>query len=61
MGEVIQFRRPSRTERAKGKTLCSSGFHKWEIWKAKQFDVRQGRLVTVYRCGRCGELKTRAL
>jgi hypothetical protein len=27
----------------------------------KQFDVKQGKLVTLYRCTRCGAQKTRAL
>lgn len=61
MGKLIHFRKPTASEKAKGKTLCRSGFHKWVLWKEKQFDVRQGRLVTVYRCSRCGEMKNRAL
>jgi hypothetical protein len=31
------------------------------VFNDKQFDVRQGRLVTVYRCSRCGATKTKAL
>lgn len=60
MGEVIQFKRPSAAEKHKGKTLCRSGFHKWVVVKEKQFDVKQGKLVTVYRCQRCGEQKVEA-
>lgn len=47
-------------EKHKGKTLCRSGFHKWDVVKEKQFDVKQGKLVTVYRCSRCGEQKVEA-
>ena len=41
----------------KGKTLCRSGFHKWKLDKAKVFDVKLGKLVTSYRCERCGAVK----
>lgn len=61
MGDVIKFRKPTAAEKHKGNTLCRNGFHKWEIVTAKQFDVKQGKLVTVYRCCRCGEQKVRAL
>jgi len=29
--------------------------------KARQFDVKQGKLVTVYRCTRCGKEKRQLL
>jgi hypothetical protein len=45
--------------RARGRTLCGRGFHKWTIDQKKQFDVRSGKLVTVLRCARCGTTKTR--
>ena len=54
MGEVVKFKRPSLKERHKGKTLCKSGFHKWEAVNETPFDVKQGKLVTRYRCHRCG-------
>jgi hypothetical protein len=60
MGEVVGFKRPLAADRARGKTLCRRGFHKWLVDKTRQFDVKQGRLVTVYRCSRCGALKTRS-
>ena len=60
MGDVVKFKRPKLSEKHKGKTLCKSGFHKWEIVQEKQFDVKQGKLVTVYQCSRCGEKKTEA-
>jgi hypothetical protein len=60
VGDVIKFRRPKPSEKHKGKTLCQSGFHKWEVVTEKQFDVKQGRLVTVYECSRCGVRKSEA-
>lgn len=60
MGEVVRFRKPKAAEKAKGKTLCKRGFHKWEVNKASSFDSKQGRLVTQYRCSRCGVVRTRA-
>jgi hypothetical protein len=60
MAEIIQFRKPKPVEKAKGKTLCKRGFHKWVIDKDRRFDVRQGCLVTDYRCERCGVVKTTA-
>jgi hypothetical protein len=58
MGEVVRFRKPSLQKKAEGKTLCKSGFHKWRVVTERKFDVRQGRLVTVLRCERCGTEKT---
>jgi hypothetical protein len=60
MGDVVRFRKPGAAEKARGTTLCRRGFHKWVVLRERQFDVRQGRLVTAYRCSRCGALKTRA-
>lgn len=61
VGEVIKFKIPKAKDKHQGKTLCKSGFHKWQIVQEKQFDVKLGKLVTVYRCSRCGEMKTKAL
>ena len=60
MADIIQFRKPGASEKARGKTLCRRGFHKWVIAQDKQFDSQQGRLITVYRCSRCGVTKTKA-
>jgi hypothetical protein len=61
MSNVVRFRKPSNKERARGRTLCDSGFHKWVIDQKKQFDVKQGKLVTVQRCKRCGVVNVKAL
>ena len=58
MGEVVTFKKKSPKEKHKGKSLCRSGFHKWQIVKERQFDVKSGKLVTLMRCARCGKEKT---
>lgn len=60
MGDVVKFERKTPAQKHKGATLCRSGFHKWKVDKAKQFDVKQGKLVTVYKCARCGATKNEA-
>jgi hypothetical protein len=60
MGDVVPFKKPSLKKKAEGNMLCKRGFHKWMVDKARQFDVKQGRLVTVYRCARCGITRTEA-
>lgn len=60
MGEIIPFKKPKLSEKHKGKTLCKSGFHKWRVLKEQQFDVKQGKLITVYQCERCGVPKNEA-
>ena len=60
MADILPFKKPSLKDKAKGRTLCGRGFHKWVIDKEKQFDVKQGRLVTIHRCARCGVTRTTA-
>jgi len=61
MGDVVRFKKPSAQEKNKGKTLCKNGFHKWEIINERRFDVKQGQLVTEYRCSRCAATRIKAL
>jgi len=61
MAEILAFKKKKLSQKHKGKTLCRSGFHKWEIITEKQFDVKQGRLVTIYKCQRCGKQKVTAV
>lgn len=61
MGEVVAFRRQAPGDKHRGKTLCLQGHHKWKIWKEKQFDLKAGKLVTVYRCERCSAQKVKTL
>ncbi len=58
MGEVIPFNPAPRKKKTSGKSLCKSGFHKWAADPRKQFDVKQGKLVTIQRCLRCGVTRT---
>ncbi len=57
MADVIPFKKPRVSTRHKGNTLCKRGFHKWEVVD-NPFDVKRGKLVTRYRCRRCGAEKT---
>lgn len=59
MGEILPFRKPRASERHRGKTLCRNGHHKWTVDKQQVFDVKQGRLVTRYRCARCGATRVK--
>ena len=60
MTNVIKMQHARRT-RADRQTLCRSGFHKWQVLTDRRFDVRGGKLLTVDRCRRCGEQRTRLL
>jgi hypothetical protein len=60
MADIIPFKKKKLSEKFKGRDLCKSGFHKWEIINENKFDVKQGRLVTTYRCKRCGAEKNKA-
>lgn len=57
MGTVVPFKKKSLKEKHKGKTLCKNGFHQWKVVTDNKFDVKQGKLVTVYRCQRCNKEK----
>ncbi len=57
MGDVLPFKRPSLKKKAQGKTLCKSGFHQWEPITSNAFDVKRGKLVSAFRCKRCGKEK----
>jgi hypothetical protein len=54
-----KFRKQQRKQRAQGDTLCRRGLHKWHFDEKKQFDVKQGKLVSIQRCARCGKQRTR--
>ncbi len=60
MGDIVDFRRPKRAKKHQGNTLCRRGFHKWVVVN-KPFDLKQGKLVTCYRCERCGQEKTESV
>ena len=46
-------------ERTKRRILCDNNHHKWVVVKSTEFDVKTGKLVTVEKCSRCGETRSR--
>lgn len=56
--DLGKYKKRRRQERAKRTTLCRRGFHKWEFDPNKQFDVKQGKLISIERCIRCGATRT---
>jgi hypothetical protein len=52
--DLNKFKKRRNKTRAKGKTMCKSGFHQWEFDGKKQFDVKQGKLISRQTCRRCG-------
>lgn len=60
MGDVVKFKRPKPGEKHQGKSLCQHGFHKWQVVTEQQFDVKLGKLVTVFKCARCDATKSEA-
>ena len=60
MGDVVPFKKRRASDKFKGRQLCRSGFHKWQVVQTQRFDVKEGRLVTVYQCARCRAIKNEA-
>ena len=60
MGDVVDFKKIKAKDKHKGKSLCRSGFHKWEVVTKNPFDVKQGKMISRFRCSRCGATKTEA-
>ena len=61
MSNILPFKRKTLKEKHRGKTLCKHGHHKWKVVSNRKFDVKQGKLVTLYRCERCDKEKTELL
>ena len=60
MAEILPFKRPAKSK-PQGNTLCRQGHHKYRILTERKFDVKQGKLVTVWECVRCGKKKVEAI
>jgi hypothetical protein len=58
MAEILKFEPKRKKKPSLG--MCQHGHHKWKADKTTQFDSKQGRLVTRYRCERCGKTKVKA-
>ena len=61
MADVLPFKPVSQKDKHRGNTLCRQGHHKWKILTERKFDVKQGKLVTVFECVRCQKQKIKAL
>lgn len=63
MADILPFKKPPSSGKSgvRGNTLCRQGHHKWKLLTERKFDVKQGKLVTVSRCVRCGKQKVEAL
>ena len=59
MGDIVKFKKPRPQDKNKGRSLCANGFHKWQVVTARKFDVKQGKLVSLMRCARCGKEQTK--
>jgi DNA-directed RNA polymerase subunit M/transcription elongation factor TFIIS len=57
VADILPFKRKPAPKRS---VLCENGHHHWAIWQKKPFDSKQGKLVTVYRCERCGAKRSEA-
>ena len=55
----LKSQRKQGSAAAKKHTMCKNNHHKWCVQTAQRFDVKEGRLVTVYQCRHCGQSKTR--
>jgi hypothetical protein len=55
---LAKFKKQQRQRRAHGNTLCKRGFHKWVFAGDKQFDVKQGKLISIEQCERCQRRRT---
>jgi hypothetical protein len=59
--KIAQFKKQQLKKKNKANTLCKSGFHKWQVIKKNQFDVKKGKLVTTYECQFCKKQKITAI
>lgn len=60
MNNIIPFKKPTTAKRNPGNTLCKRGFHQWQSVPGTPFDVKTGKLVTRFRCARCGAERTQS-
>ncbi|MBL4827202.1 MAG: hypothetical protein JKY66_05735 [Spongiibacteraceae bacterium] len=61
MADILPFKKPVAPPNTRGNTLCRNGHHKWIIVTKQQFDVKQGKLITVSQCQRCAKRKVETL
>ena len=64
MNKIVSLdkaRKSARKQAGKANTLCKQGHHKWQVVKDSEFDSKQGKLVTVMQCSRCGKRKIKGI
>ncbi len=61
VGDILPFKKVPLKQKHQGNSLCKQGHHKWKVLSERKFDVKQGKLVTVWECERCREKKVRAI
>jgi hypothetical protein len=60
MADIISFKKAKKQQlKNKSQGMCQHGHHQWEVVKENPFDVKQGGLLTLYRCRRCKKEKTK--
>lgn len=67
MADIINFQAKAKQlksdkqkQQRKSHILCKNGHHKWKVVTENKFDVKQGKLVTCYKCEHCGKEKVKA-
>jgi hypothetical protein len=60
MADILPFQRKPKDKITKRSALCANGHHRWVVWQNKPFDVKRGKLITIYRCERCGAERSEA-
>jgi hypothetical protein len=60
MSNILPFKKPKAAQRHRGNTLCKRGYHQWQAVPGTPFDVKTGKLVTCFRCARCGAERSQA-
>jgi len=60
MADILPFQPRPKPAAPKRSALCANGHHRWVVWQEKPFDVKRGKLVTIYRCERCGAERSEA-
>jgi hypothetical protein len=61
VADILPFKKPPSQAVNRANSLCRNGHHKWVVVTSQQFDVKQGKLVTVSECARCAKRKVQAL
>lgn len=55
MSNILPFKKKAAARKS---VLCLNNHHRWKVSKQNQFDVKQGKLVTIEKCTRCAKTRT---